>query len=139
MVVKTRPLNPYHLVYVEKPFKDELTPNVVPVVRVKDFKSRFTPILQNRLFINGIRAISFSNVLTPTIARNYCEECVEPLNLFLPNASARKIVKTTENAQFLYQEDTFLPVPKAAAAGCTQVLDHVVIPPNVTFFNSIQP
>jgi len=139
LVVKTRPSNPFHLVYVEKPFTDDLTPNEVPVVRVKDFKSRFIPIFQNRLFINGIRAFSFSNVLTPTIARNYGEECVKPLNLFLPNASARQIVEATENAQFLYQEDTFLPVPRAAAEGCTQVLDHVVIPPNVTFFNSIQP
>jgi len=39
----------------------------------------------------------------------------------------------------MFNEDTFLPVPQAAAEVCTLVLDHVTVPVNVTFFNSITP
>jgi len=108
-------------------------------VRVKNFKASFTPFLNKRLQINGIRAINFTQNLTPYITGEYGQDCVTPFHLFVDRTTPNQIINASTNADFMFNEDTFLPVPQAAAEGCTLVLDHVIVPVSLTFFNSTTP
>jgi len=39
----------FHLVFAETPFTDNIQADERPIVRVKNFKASFTPVLNNRL------------------------------------------------------------------------------------------
>ena len=77
--------------------------------------------------------------MTPYITREYGQNCITPFHLIVDRSTRNQIINATTNADFMFNEDTFLPVPQAAAEVCTLVLDHVTVPVNVTFFNSITP
>jgi len=137
LVKRSRPSSPFELLYLEKPFTDDMRNDETPTVRVKNFKNALNPHLRNRLSINTIKKITFTPDLHPQIATEYGEPCNQDLRLFIDTVSVNDILNSIDNAEFAYDEGTFLPVPQAAATSCHDILRHVIVPNNVTFFNNL--
>jgi len=85
----------FHLVFAETPFTDNIQADERPIVRVKNFKASFTPVLNNRLFKNQIRAFNFTQNVTPFITREYVQDCLSPFHLFVEATTPNEIVNAS--------------------------------------------
>jgi len=79
LIVNARNNQPFNLAYVLHPFTPNLEPDGRPIIKIRNFRESLAPLLNTRLFLNGINKIIFRNDFSCLTSRVLSRECEVPL------------------------------------------------------------
>jgi hypothetical protein len=120
--------------YANFPFTDDLQPDGSNIVIIKNFKKHFENILVNSVeHLTQIRKIKFNKEGVCATTDHLSENYEINVNLVKPNFVLEKF--NFDNLEKAY--NGFLPIKKPKLNDVKKLLEYVILPPNVNFYDSI--
>ncbi len=124
----------FNINFVNYPLTDDLKPNGNPIITVKDYKKYFEgSLVANVEHLSQIRKIKFSKKGIFATTDLLSEDFDLTINLLKPNLSINKF--NFESLQNAYQG--FRPIKQSKFNDVKKLLQFVVSPENVKFYDSI--
>jgi len=138
LIEKTLPDNPFSIVFVEHPLTDDLKPDSTPIVTVKDYKKAFDPLLKAPTGISSLRGMLFRRRHRPSCRYVMTGTCSTPFQLLKRGNKVESLMASISSRRLLRAFHTYLPIKQAKLNDVHQLLQHVFLPEDVTFYSILR-
>ena len=132
-------VNPFSVIYLEKPCTDQLAVDGKPVVRVKDYKSVLLPKVNPRLTgISKLKSVCFIRGQNPTIENAEDVTLIgKPFPLLKSGVSVRALHDAFRTAKTAYHASKCLELKQSKTEDVAALLKHVIVQGREGFYKSI--
>ena len=136
LIKETDQADPFSIVYVEHPVTDDMIDNGTPVVKAKNYKGTFYLRAPNA--ISAIRGILFKLGKGPLCRYSMTEECHIPLICLKCGSKMRSLISKSRSTNLYNAYSTFLPIKEAKLKDVCDLLQHVTVPAEMTFYANLR-
>ncbi len=126
---------PFTIKYVEHPVTDDLRSDGTPVVKVKDYKTALEPHTKPPKQIAATRGIVFERGKVPVGRQSMTGMCNEPMAVLKRGSKMTNVKSAVRRARDAFAD--FIPIKDAKLRDVNALLEHVHLPPSVTFYHTL--
>ena len=138
LIRETDQQKPFNIVYVERPLTDDMKSDDTPVVTVKDYKTAYESVVRPVTGISEFRGVKFCSGKAAMSRIAMTASCETPMPLL---KRGRNLSSLTDRRGIrrVYRAGTFLPIKEPKYNDVIQLLQHIHVADEVTFYANLQP
>ena len=135
LIKETDIVDPFKVVYVEHPLTDNLVGDGTPLVKIKDYKKAYDRLLRLPKGIAALRGLLCLRGAEPKVRYSMTGECQTPMHIPKRGQKMKSLIAATSRVHTAYCR--FLPIKPAKLKDVQELLKHVLITEDVTFYNHL--
>ena len=138
LIENTHLVDPFRIVFVEHPLTDDLKADHTPIVTVKNYKKAFDPLLKAPTGISSLRGMLFRRKHRPSCRYVMTGTCSTAFQLLKRGKRVENLIASISSSRLLRAYHTYLPIKQAKLNDVFQLLQHVFLPEEVTFYSKLR-
>ena len=115
-----------------------MLPDGNAVIKIKDYKAAYEPFLRAPIGISAIRGLLFKRGANPLSCTSMTGDCLTPVSFLKRGKKINSVITMTQLAQIPYAYVDFLPIKAAKLKDVEDLLKHVTLSPDVTFYRKLR-
>ena len=126
--------NPFTVVYVQHPLTDDMQNDGTDIVIVKDYKTGLETVLKAITGISQLRGVKFQRGAAPLSRNTMTAQCSDIVTML----KRGKKLTSLQAINLIDAYADFLPIKKAKYSDVKDLLTHINLPNDVTFYDHLK-